>query len=147
METETVIANDDELKIRVAPLTLVFANSVSTHYPDRLMLDPEMTLKHFREIQEIGPYTIALFKLAVPDFREEITLENMRKAHIGFQHLIGLLELSFNYTCIGRKFGWKYPETYLHPRHQGNLADIAILLSNLPKLREFILRIKKEKGI
>ena len=111
------------------------------------MLDPEMTLNHFRAMTEIGPYTAELFKLAVPDFQEPVTLENLRRAPIGFQHLIGLLELSFNYTCLGHKFGWKYPETYLHPKYQGNLADIALLLSDLPKLREFILRIKKEKGI
>lgn len=111
------------------------------------MLTPELTLSYFNGLTEIGPYTEALFHQVVPDFNKPVTLANMRLAHVGFQHLIGLLELSFNYTCAGLKFGWKYPETYLHPRYQANLADVVILLSDLPKLREFILRIKKEKGI
>ena len=112
------------------------------------MITPEMTLKYFVELNEIGPYTQELFLQVVKDdFRQPVTIENMRKAHVGFQHLTGLLELSFNYTCTGLKFGWKYPETYLHPKYQGNLADIALILSDHKTLREFILRVKQERGI
>lgn len=147
-EYETVIADETAHQIELRRLVLVYNPNCSTHYPERLMITPEMTLKYFGELIEIGPYTQELFLQVVKDdFRQPVTLENMRKAHIGFQHLTGLLELSFNYTCQQFKFGWKYPETYLHPRYQGNLADIALLLSDLPKLREFILRVKKEKGI
>ena len=144
----TVIFDETAHQIKLRRLVLVFNSQCASHYPARLMLTPELTLSYFNELkQEIGPYTEALFRMVVPDFNQPITLENICKAHIGFQHLTGLLELSFNYTCQQLKFGWKYPETYLHPRYQGNLADIALLLSDLPKLREFILRIKKEKGI
>jgi hypothetical protein len=148
-EYETVIADETAHQIELRRLVLIYNHSCATHYPERLMIAPEMTLKHLNsEMTEIGPYTEALFLQVVKgDFHQPITLENMRKAHIGFQHLTGLLELSFNYTCMQRKFGWKYPETYLHPRYQGNLCDVALLLSDLTKLREFILRIKKEKGI
>jgi hypothetical protein len=146
-ETETVIFDETAHQIELRRLVLVFNAKCDSHYPERLMLTPELTLKHFNELNEIGPYTESLFHMVVTDFHKPVTLANMRTAHIGFQHLVGLLELSFNYTCQQRKFGWKYPETYLHPRYQGNLCDVALLLSDLTKLREFILRIKKEKGI
>lgn len=146
-DTEEVIFNDTAHQLELRRVVLVFNPECDSNYPGRLMLTPDITLKHFDELSEIGPYTQELFSIVVPDFNQPVNIANMRKAHIGFRHLVGLLELSFNYTCQQLKFGWKYPETYLHPRHQGNLGEILILLSDHKTLREFILRIKKEKNI
>lgn len=43
----------------------------------------------------------------------------------------------------GKKFGWKYPETGLHPRNQLKLADALILLSNKNSLIKFIRDIER----
>jgi len=117
------------LEIETARITLLFTPNACIEYPERLMLDPEMTVARFREMTEISPEVAKLFAIAVPDFDKPVDIANIRCAPIGFQHLIGLLDLSVTYIQLGLKFGWRYPETYLHPRYQGNLADVMIVLS------------------
>lgn len=106
------------------------------------MVDPEMTLRKFHELTELNPYQVELFKIVVPDFAP-VTLENLKTAHIGFQHIMGLIACSLELILLKQAFGWRYPETYLHPKYQGNLADLMLLLSGQKEFVQFILRIKE----
>jgi hypothetical protein len=139
MATENILVGKDELEIPLAPVTVIFNSAnKNTHYPERLMLTPAMTLAHFDTMTEIDPYTAAFFKLIVNDYAEPITVENIQTAPDAFKHLVGLFSLSLRYLLAKKKFGWKYPEFELHPRYQGNLADALILFSMPEQFAKFI---------
>jgi hypothetical protein len=106
------------------------------------MIDPEMTLSHFHEMREISPYVAGFFKVVVPDFPNDITIENIKNAAMGFQHLIGLFDLSLQMLLEKRKFGWRLPESYLHPKYQANLGDALIMFAKPELFVKFITDIK-----
>lgn len=120
---------------------MVFNPNCGTFYPERLMITPEMSLETFRALTELNALQLGLFKLVVPDV--EPTLESLQNGHSGFQYLMGLIAATLNCILLRQKFGWKYPETGLHPKYQGNLADLMLLLSNQPKFVQFIQAIKE----
>lgn len=144
MTTEIVKFNGDSHNIEVKPVTLVFNNTHGeSEYPERVMISPEMTLEHFRNMQEINPYVACFFKLVMSDYKFRITKSQLEKSSMGCRHLIGLFSLSIQMILEGKKFGWKYPETGLHPRNQLKLADALILLSNKNSLIKFIRDIER----
>lgn len=144
MPEETVFIGKDEVKLKLAPVTVVYSQAYkNTFYPDRVMIDPEMTIKHFNQLREISPFAAAFFKIVVPDYPEEITINSLKGAAPGLQHLIGLFELSLHFTLQRQKFGWKHPETYLHPKYQANLADALIAFSDPKKFAAIITNVKK----
>jgi hypothetical protein len=139
MTKEKVFFEDTEHELEIKPINLVFNNSFGESvYLERIMIDPEMTLKYYETLKEIDPVTARFFKMAVPDFPYEITKEILDDCLIGFRHLIGLFSLTVKFFVENVKFGWKYPESHIHPRYQGNLADILILLNNKEKLIKFL---------
>lgn len=105
------------------------------------MLTPEMNLETFRALTELNPFQIGLFRVVVPDV--EPTLESLKDGHLGFQYLMGLIAGTLNCILLGQKFGWKYPETGLHPKYQVNLADLMLLLGDRHKFVQFIQTIKE----
>lgn len=134
---ETVFVDAEPHKIQTKPVTLVFNSSCATFYPDRIMIDPEMTLDKFRHLRELDPFQIGLFRKIIPD-AEPITLTSLRAGHVGFQHVMGLVACTLELILLKKPFGWKWPETYLHPKYQGNLADAMILLGSPDKFVAFI---------
>jgi hypothetical protein len=144
MAKETVFFNDTKHELELAPINLVFNTTTGdSYYPDRLMIDITMTIDHFNRMTDINPYTAAFFKLVVPDFPHPITIDVMKRTALGFRHLIGLFDLSLNMLLIKKPFGWKYPETGLHPKYQGNLADALIVFSNPATFAGFIESARK----
>jgi len=103
------------------------------------------SLKQFEEIKKIDRYTASLFKLTIPDFPEEINKDNLSFHGNGYKHLIGLYSLTFNYIAQKIKFGWSYPESFLHPSVQGNLADAMIILSGDLLFNKFIICVNENK--
>lgn len=93
------------------------------------MLDPETTVSRFSQLQNITVLHKHLFNIVVPDM-QPVTLDGLRAGHIGFKHLMGLIACSLELILLRKPFGWKWPETYLHPKYQGNLADLLLLLSS-----------------
>lgn len=143
MATETIFVGKDEHQIPVAPVTVVFNSAhYSTHYPERVMITPEIALEYFGTLAEIDPYTAGLFKRVVTDYPHDVTLENLKTAPDGFRQLIGLFALSLQYLAAKKKFGWKYPEAQLHPRYQGNLADVLIMFNMPEQFIRFIQEIR-----
>jgi hypothetical protein len=51
-----------------------------------------------------------------------------------------MLDLTVRAMLSGQQFGWKYPENGLHPMYQGNIADVAIALTDPSKLRSLLAR-------
>lgn len=144
MTTEIAKFDGDSHNIEVKPVTLIFNNTHGeSEYPERVMITPEMTLDHFKSLQEINPYVACFFKLVMSDYKFRITKNQLEKSSMGCKHLIGLFSLSIQMILEGKKFGWKYPETGLHPRNQMKLADALILLSNTNSLVKFIRDIER----
>ena len=46
------------------------------------------------------------------------------------RHVLGLLDLSLKFIDMKIPFGWRYPETYLHPGTVVELSDIMIIWIN-----------------
>jgi hypothetical protein len=141
---ETVFFDGTEHQIEPAPITMIFNTTHGeSFYPDRMMIDPTMTLEHFNGMTEINPYTEAFFKLVVPDFDKPVTIEAMKRAAMGFRHLIGLFDLSLHLLLLKKAFGWKYPEAYIHPKYQANLGDALILFGMPDKFEAFIRKAQR----
>jgi hypothetical protein len=134
---ETIFVDQQEHQIEAKPVTLVFNSSCATYYPDRIMIDPELTLRKFKELDQLNCFQIELFRIVVADVNP-VTLAALQGGHIGFQHLMGLIACSLELILLKKPFGWKWPETYLHPKYQGNLADLMILLGSPEKFVAFI---------
>lgn len=144
MPEETVFVGKDELKIQVAPITLVYSQAYQNmFYPERVMIDADMSIKHFNQMRDVSPFAAAFFKIVVPDYPDALTIDNLKGAPPGFQHVLGLLDLSLQFILHRKKFGWRYPETYLHPKYQANLADAMLALSNPQKFVAIITDVKK----
>lgn len=136
---EKVIFDETEHELETKSINLIFNNSFGESvYLERIMIDPEMSLKYYETLKEIDPITKKFFKMAVPDFPHEITREILDNCLIGFRHLIGLFSLTVKLFVEDIKFGWKYPESHIHPKYQANLADILILLNDKEKLIKFV---------
>ncbi len=136
---ETIFVDQQAHEIEVKKLTLIFNEKAAIYYPDRVMIDPEMTLQKFKELTELNVFQIELFKLVAPDVTP-VALLNLRAGHIGFQHLMGLISCSLELMLLKKQFGWRWPETYLHPKYHGNLADLMLLLSSPEEFISFIRR-------
>ena len=134
MTKETLIINGDTLELDASKINLVFSTAFGkSHYPGRHMIDSEWSLAHFRSLVEIDSETATLFRKVVHDFPGdlEVTRENVLACEVGFQHLAGLIALSLHFARRKSAFGWKYPETGLHPKYQGNLADLLIHFASI----------------
>lgn len=134
MTKQTIIINGDTLEVEASRITLVFNTAFGkSHYPGRHMICPEWSMSHFRSIDEIDGRTASLFRMVIHDFPDgmSVTKESITSCEIGFQHLVGLISLSLHFIKTRAVFGWKYPETGLHPKYHGNLADLLIHLSGV----------------
>jgi len=59
------------------------------------------------------------------------------------KHLIGLFSLNFKFMIEGKKVVWKYPESFLHPKYQGNIAEVMILMADIEKFAKLIRCVQK----
>ena len=123
MTAETVLVDGQEHKIEVRPITVVaHPSEVSVEFKDRMTLGPQETVYHGENVKKIhveSPHWIdVIFNSKVPP-----------KNTIEYKHVLGLVDLSLKFKDMGVPFGWKYPESYLHPACQVHLADFAIHLA------------------
>lgn len=143
---EKVLIASDLHEIDVKPITLIFNKQhLKTEYPERVMISCFDSLKHFEEIKKIDKYTASLFRMTIPEFSGEISKENLSREGTGHKHLIGLYSLTFNFISQDKKFGWSYPESFLHPSVHGNLGDAMIILSSNSLLNKFLLCVNQNK--
>lgn len=139
MSTEKVRFGDDTVEIETSRINLVFnRDHRESKYLERFEITPEVSLQHYRRSTEIDKFAAALFKIVVPDFDGEVSKESIDKCCSAFQQLAGLMSLTVLMISHRMKFVWKYPEAGLHPRYQGNLADVLILLSDQVEFEKFV---------
>lgn len=145
MSKETVFFGENKHEIEAKPITLIFNTCPKeSAYLERVMITPEMTIQHYDSLKEIDPYTAKFFKIVVPDFSENITKENLDFCALGYRHIIGLFSLSLDLLLKKVKIGWKYPESYLHPKYQLNLAEALIIFSDSEKFVRTITEVKEQ---
>jgi hypothetical protein len=139
---ETAVFNGDELTMDTGRLTLVFNKTHGeSQYPDRFMIGPELSLSHFDSGDwEPSDVVEALFRAIIHDFGGRVTRDALAKCQPCFRQLAGMLDLTVQAMLAGKKFGWKYPENGLHPQYQGNIADVAIALTDPAKLKSLLAR-------
>lgn len=140
---EKIKINDCDHELEVQPCTLVF-NSTNSEiiYPERIVISPDITLKHFEEKEEINIYEECFFRVVITDFQLNLDKEKLKSVNMGVKHLIGLISLTLKYILEDKKFIWKLPESFIHPKYQGNLADLMLILNNGQLFIKFIENIK-----
>lgn len=130
---EIIVVDGQKHTIALAPLTIVApAATVSKiSYPERQMIDFEMTMYHAQRVQNLH-HLFTLFWNAMGEATNtempKITPALIKMQGTGFTHLVGLIDLSLKFIDMKVVFGWKYPETCLHAGMQGGLADLLILI-------------------
>jgi hypothetical protein len=139
---ETAIYNGEPVNLETQRITLAFNKTHGeSEYPDRTMIAPEMSLAHFDGGGwEPSDVVEALFRAIVHDFDGRVTRAALAKCQPCFRQLAGMLDLTVQAMLAGQPFGWKYPENGLHPMYQGNIADVAIALTDPAKLRSLLAR-------
>jgi hypothetical protein len=141
---EKIIFEGCEHDVEVKPVTLVFNKTwKESVYPERVMITPEMSLSHFYSMKDVNNYVICFFKLVVSDYPHSVTKDNISESALGFRHLIGLFDLSLQFLAQKKNFGWKYPETGLHPKYQLELAEALIIFSQVDLFVNFIDFVRK----
>jgi len=141
-EKETIILGGQLHEIEVRPITLICKSPTipfDVQTPERVMIDSFRTVAYTKEVLRLHPRTEKLFKLVFPNYPKEVTPDNIRAEGTGMQHVLGLIDLSLRYLDEGIKFGWRYPESYLHPAAQAPLADVLIALVGTERLLDIIL--------
>jgi len=140
MDKITVKVGDKEIEIETKPITLICKDKhmiEDVKMPnDIYVIDAEKTLNHSRNISILQSKTIDFVSIV---FRNEKGKEQfdrkklMDDTHnylalqgIGFQHVVGMIDLMLTNLYAGKRFSLKYPESYLHPAFQANLADMII---------------------
>lgn len=109
-------------------------------YPDAVNITPEACMDYYAGMGEPSDATEALFLAIVDDFDEPVTREALDRSQPCYRRLAAMLEWSVRLTIERKKFVWKYPENGLHPRHQGNIADVAIAFTNPAAMRSLMAR-------
>jgi hypothetical protein len=122
---ETIFVGKDKHEIDVERITLIVkggeVDDIDT--PSRIMIEPTDTLTHAGRLgHELAPHpeTERLVGIVFP---------KGPVASRGYLHTLGLIDLSLRYRDQGKAFGWRYPETYLYPKEQCQLADVLIELT------------------
>jgi hypothetical protein len=134
--SETITINNEPHQIESKRVTLVFNSDGSRiRYPDRVMITPEMALNHYRELDEIEPIAAALVEKVVGRRLSKADLDGCDE---GFQALAGRMALTVRLLAYRHQVGWSYPETGLHPKFHGNLADVLLLLTDARRLLQFV---------
>ena|ERR1019366_3333940 len=134
MTKETIILNGQEMEVELRKINIIckapdIVQDIQT--PGRLMIDSQMTLTHTEEAKEFHPRTEKFFRMVFMEYDGEFTPEAIRREGSGAMHIAGLIDLSIICMTQSAKFGWKYPESFLHPKMQCQLADVVVAISNL----------------
>ena len=128
------IGNGPLQPLETKPLTVVVP-AADFHqrikYLDRVDISCNETLAHIHEVDELHPHTQRYFRIVFPEYGKQFDLETIRRDGNGAQHVAGLIDLSLKLNDQGKKFVWKYPESFLRPTQQLQLGDLAVAFMKL----------------
>jgi hypothetical protein len=146
--TITLRVGGKEHQVDLAPITLIFhqggidvpaADDIATISPEEtLVFTSELTQKTwdtlranvvFRECIKVIWGENAEYILILDAVNAEELASG--KCSVDCRHTIGLIGLMLACIAMRRMFILRFPESYLHPKQQGNLANAFIILANL----------------
>lgn len=112
-------------ELEVKPITLIVKdgdmNGEVEPVSDRIVITADMTVHHAQLCKQWHTDTQAWVNYLKP--------EASVATDTAARHLQGLVDLSLKFRDMGKQFMWRYPETYLHPKVQCQLADFMIFLA------------------
>jgi hypothetical protein len=129
---ETITANGEAHEIETRRLTLLcHQGDVRIDVPSRFEITPQITVeqaemmndRHLELLREAGGEQ--MFRMMFGDaVAFPASAADLKREGMGIKHAIGLLALAM--LCIGAGVPafLRYPESYLHPRAQLDLADV-----------------------
>lgn len=124
----TIICHDDNIE-------------VDNDLADRIMeINPEMTLamaasfklSTWEKAKKDEDFKMRL-RVIFPDWDITTDPRRLDEMPVAYRHVVGLIVCTNMAINKGMSPWWKLPETYLHPKSQAALADLAIMYSNLLK--------------
>jgi len=137
--SERAIFNGDKVELQTAKINLVFNQTHGeSDYPDCLVIDSDVALQHYEWMDEVSDVASAMFRAIVHDWHGMVTKITLESSQPCFRRLAGMLDLTARAMIAKAPFVWKYPEDGLHPKYQGNLADVLIALTDPDALQRLL---------
>lgn len=136
------------VKLEEHQLGIICHNGTLAITPDEdegfIVIDPETTLDAARTMHE--SYGMLLEDPAFTAWVERITktplpptFEALQRSTLAVLHTVGLVALLLSCKTLGERAYVKFPETYLHPSQQVELADFFLWLQKVDAFdREFL---------
>lgn len=130
---EYVEINGELHQIETKPITIITGQQLEAGmhltYPKRQVVSVNDGFEHIDKITEFQEDTERYFRVVVKDYPEgkEFTPEAMKREGTGFKGLVGTIDFITILRKKGVQFVWRFPEAFLHPKYQVELADLIIL--------------------
>lgn len=133
---ETVVVNGQEVAAKA--VTIVCHNGPEdASIPGHVPVDAEVALYHAERVRVLHDLTRPFFAIVFPGApRELFDVATRHRQGSGYRHLLGRIDLTLKFIDTGVRFYWKYPESYLHPSAQCDLADLVLALSRYQQTGE-----------
>jgi hypothetical protein len=132
MATEQIIIGKDTHTIEVKPITLIVeAGLQDIQYPERVVIDSEFSIQHYRSVEEICMLAQELTRYVLFDIGYQPSKANLELngASLGAKQLAGMWDLFVQALKEKMQVVLRCPENNLHPRYHGNIADVMIAFS------------------
>jgi len=127
--SDTVVINGQA--VATGPVTIVCHNGPEdVSIPGHVGIDAEVALYHAERVRVLHDLTRPFFAIVFPDAPKSLFNVTTRGQHgTGYRHLLGRVDMTLKFIDAGCAFFWRYPEAFLHPSAQRDLADLVLALS------------------
>ena len=130
---EYVEINGELHQFESKPITILTGQQLEAGmhltYPHRQVISVEDGFRHIEDLAFFQEDTERYFRVVVKDYPKgkEFTPETMKREGTGFKGLVGTIDFITILRKKGVPFVWRFPEAFLHPKYQCELADLLIL--------------------
>jgi hypothetical protein len=139
-EKLNISLNGENFELETNPITIICkaAKVVEDiqYGEDVIIIGSPQTLQHLETIRTLHPslllylcYVFNKDEFDIDKFSED-GVAYTKQQGTGFQHVVGMIDMTLKAMDGKKEFVIRYPEAHLHPSKQANLADLFIVLLN-----------------
>lgn len=126
----TVLVNGVPQEIDAKQFTvLCHQGGMELEVPSHVTIDAEATLARFRQLT-VEEWSTLLAEPCIKWFLDKVIGPTRSNSSTDVRHVVGMIVLIHEAMAQGKQPFIKYPETYLHPKSQSELAQVLVGISN-----------------